>query len=592
MASSWSATSTPRAQAACQTWRCGGARAYQGAVHESGPLASSELTHHARPASPLGHARRTAPGALRGAVGRGGKRRLRRQRTVRFRAGRSHVLSACSWLTHRALAPSYTSSRGATACFKLSLSDGVRRVVGFEYRPLPELSWDTTAGTKVALTNPYVRRGALLLTPQTLTLLGGGVARLEGARRAAVERWNAPPGSAALEAARLRRAAAAAGLAPPAGPPGRAQAASAAAWAQESGAAATAAAAPNEHPRNTSHAHAPPPAHAPAHDAAAAMCDSEDDDVPLRVKQNTLLGRAPSAAPLGNHAAHAQAPARPAAYANGGGALAAASAAVSRYPAPDVAMEDSLESLFPQLHAPPAAPRMQPASGELQPQRQPPPAAPPEQAARAVVPPSAAAALSTGGAALAAARSSPSPAFLPASALMRPQGCAGGSVGSPACGAWARLSSSPWTYLSVALAHLSDGAVAGPLRVSVHGYITHLLSFAHEGRTEYELRVRVEDGSASVCACVDSTLVAAALGGVAPAELQARALNDPALRARVGAFQSGLAHSSGLLLLELCAGREARLLSLPAGEQEPPGRVADQVRLLLARLQRNANAGI
>ena len=76
---------------------------------------------------------------------------------------------------------------------KLSMTDGKRRIVGYEYRPCDALHVLAPAGIKVAVTDPEVGEdGMLYLRPENLTVLGGSVARLEEARRRVVARWSEP----------------------------------------------------------------------------------------------------------------------------------------------------------------------------------------------------------------------------------------------------------------------------------------------------------------------------------------------------------------------------------------------------------------
>ena len=199
-------------------------------------------------------------------------------------------------LSARASRRSYAErERRAGDCYKLSLTDGARRVVGFEHAALPWLRHDTPAGAKVAITHAHVRRGLLLLTPQCAELLGGCAPRLEAARARAVERWNAPPGCAAIDAAARRRAAATAapGAAPPP-PPSLAEAAAEAAWAPEAGQPPAV--------RGPPPAPAPAPAFAPSHhppqqqqprqqappQVVSLLDDEDDEDAPLGARLQRL----------------------------------------------------------------------------------------------------------------------------------------------------------------------------------------------------------------------------------------------------------------------------------------------------------------
>ena len=83
-------------------------------------------------------------------------------------------------------------NEGMGRCLKLALTDGVTNCVGFEMLPMPDLSVDLVAGTKLLVVDCEVRRGVLCLTPKDTAVLGGRVDALEEARRCLVERWNAP----------------------------------------------------------------------------------------------------------------------------------------------------------------------------------------------------------------------------------------------------------------------------------------------------------------------------------------------------------------------------------------------------------------
>ncbi|BBN10262.1 RecQ-mediated genome instability protein 1 [Marchantia polymorpha subsp. ruderalis] len=82
---------------------------------------------------------------------------------------------------------------GPGRTLKLSMTDGVQRVYGMEYRPIKALQVFSPAGLKVSLRNVCVRRGLLLLVPEILEIMGGVVERLETARLRAVETINKPP---------------------------------------------------------------------------------------------------------------------------------------------------------------------------------------------------------------------------------------------------------------------------------------------------------------------------------------------------------------------------------------------------------------
>lgn len=65
-----------------------------------------------------------------------------------------------------------------------------------EYRSTPALHSAMPAGCKLVVQGAAVRRGMLLLTPQCCAVLGGGVPRLEDARRRMVAHWTQPAGVA------------------------------------------------------------------------------------------------------------------------------------------------------------------------------------------------------------------------------------------------------------------------------------------------------------------------------------------------------------------------------------------------------------
>ncbi|KAK7318299.1 hypothetical protein RJT34_02998 [Clitoria ternatea] len=82
---------------------------------------------------------------------------------------------------------------GVKRCLKLSMTDGIQRVFGLEYRPIQALEVCASAGLKVAITNVFVRRGLLLLVPETIEILGGLVEQLDAARKRLVDEINKPP---------------------------------------------------------------------------------------------------------------------------------------------------------------------------------------------------------------------------------------------------------------------------------------------------------------------------------------------------------------------------------------------------------------
>ncbi|CAH9084022.1 unnamed protein product [Cuscuta europaea] len=82
---------------------------------------------------------------------------------------------------------------GIKRCLKLSMTDGIQRVFGMEYRPLKGLDVMTSAGIKVSICNVNVRHGILMLVPEVFEILGGMVDELEGARQRLVVEVNKPP---------------------------------------------------------------------------------------------------------------------------------------------------------------------------------------------------------------------------------------------------------------------------------------------------------------------------------------------------------------------------------------------------------------
>ncbi|XP_019190630.1 PREDICTED: recQ-mediated genome instability protein 1 isoform X2 [Ipomoea nil] len=85
------------------------------------------------------------------------------------------------------------SSAGIKRCLKLSMTDGMQRVFGMEYRPIKGLDVMAPAGTKVAICNVNVRHGLLMLVPEVFEILGGMVEELEGVRQRLVKEVNKPP---------------------------------------------------------------------------------------------------------------------------------------------------------------------------------------------------------------------------------------------------------------------------------------------------------------------------------------------------------------------------------------------------------------
>ncbi|KAJ7522754.1 hypothetical protein O6H91_18G025400 [Diphasiastrum complanatum] len=78
-------------------------------------------------------------------------------------------------------------------CLKLSMTDGVQRVFGIEYRAMPDLQVFSPAGLKVVIRNVLIRRGLFMLVPEVLNVLGGLVEPLEEARARMVHQVNKAP---------------------------------------------------------------------------------------------------------------------------------------------------------------------------------------------------------------------------------------------------------------------------------------------------------------------------------------------------------------------------------------------------------------
>ncbi|GER45849.1 hypothetical protein STAS_22831 [Striga asiatica] len=82
---------------------------------------------------------------------------------------------------------------GSIRCLKLSMTDGVQRVFGMEYRPINSLQVLAPAGLKVVVCNVNIRHGLLMLVPEVLEVLGGTVEEMEAARQRLVNEINKPP---------------------------------------------------------------------------------------------------------------------------------------------------------------------------------------------------------------------------------------------------------------------------------------------------------------------------------------------------------------------------------------------------------------
>ncbi|KAL1204005.1 RecQ-mediated genome instability protein 1 [Cardamine amara subsp. amara] len=85
------------------------------------------------------------------------------------------------------------ANAGLKRCLKLSMTDGVQRVFGMEYRPIKDLQVLAPAGLKIVVSNVQVRHGLLMLVPEIIQVLGGMVEELEEARKRLVVEVNKPP---------------------------------------------------------------------------------------------------------------------------------------------------------------------------------------------------------------------------------------------------------------------------------------------------------------------------------------------------------------------------------------------------------------
>ncbi|XVF11495.1 hypothetical protein REPUB_Repub08aG0032200 [Reevesia pubescens] len=85
------------------------------------------------------------------------------------------------------------AASGIKRCLKLSMTDGIQRVFGMEYRPIKDLQVLAPAGLKVAICNIHIRHGLLVLVPESLEVLWGVVEDLEAARQCLVNEVNKPP---------------------------------------------------------------------------------------------------------------------------------------------------------------------------------------------------------------------------------------------------------------------------------------------------------------------------------------------------------------------------------------------------------------
>ncbi|CAM8922104.1 unnamed protein product [Rhodiola kirilowii] len=87
----------------------------------------------------------------------------------------------------------HKAAPGNKRCLKLSMTDGINRVFGMEYRPIKDLDVSSPAGLKVAIQNVHVRHGLLMLVPEVCEVLGGMVEDLEAARQRLVTEIDKPP---------------------------------------------------------------------------------------------------------------------------------------------------------------------------------------------------------------------------------------------------------------------------------------------------------------------------------------------------------------------------------------------------------------
>ncbi|PHT51554.1 RecQ-mediated genome instability protein 1 [Capsicum baccatum] len=85
------------------------------------------------------------------------------------------------------------AAAGIKRCLKLSMTDGIQRVFGMEYRPIKDLDVLAPSGLKVAICNVHIRHGLMMLVPEVMEVLGGMVEELEEARQRLVNEINKPP---------------------------------------------------------------------------------------------------------------------------------------------------------------------------------------------------------------------------------------------------------------------------------------------------------------------------------------------------------------------------------------------------------------
>ncbi|KAJ1270690.1 hypothetical protein BS78_06G071000 [Paspalum vaginatum] len=82
---------------------------------------------------------------------------------------------------------------GPKRMLKLSMTDGIQRIFGMEYRPIRDLAVLAPAGLKIIIRNVHIRRGLLMLVPEVIEILGGVAEELEAARDRLVSEVNKPP---------------------------------------------------------------------------------------------------------------------------------------------------------------------------------------------------------------------------------------------------------------------------------------------------------------------------------------------------------------------------------------------------------------
>ncbi|WVZ85366.1 hypothetical protein U9M48_032303 [Paspalum notatum var. saurae] len=82
---------------------------------------------------------------------------------------------------------------GPKRMLKLSMTDGIQRIFGMEYKPIRYLAVLAPAGLKIIIRNVHIRRGLLMLVPEVIEILGGVVDELEAARDRLVSEVNKPP---------------------------------------------------------------------------------------------------------------------------------------------------------------------------------------------------------------------------------------------------------------------------------------------------------------------------------------------------------------------------------------------------------------